>query len=77
MILKLKGITKEDYGRPLYDNDRLFITSENIDKSGVQQPPQNISAGPRIGISKAVDVPWRFWLTDSEYISVKPPRAKL
>lgn len=30
---------------------------------------QGISAGPRIGITRAADRPWRFWLTGSPWIS--------
>jgi DNA-3-methyladenine glycosylase len=43
-------------------------------------PPSAVSAGPRVGISQAVDLPWRFWQTDAPSVSAfraggKPRRA--
>ena len=32
--------------------------------------PGEISAGPRVGVTSAVDVPWRFWLTGDPTVSV-------
>lgn len=36
-----------------------------------------ISAGPRVGVSKAADVPWRFWVTGDPTVSAyrRSPRA--
>jgi DNA-3-methyladenine glycosylase len=32
--------------------------------------PGSVSAGPRVGISQAQDLPWRFWQTDAASVSV-------
>jgi len=32
-------------------------------------PPVSVSAGPRVGISVATDLPWRFWDADSDTVS--------
>jgi len=34
-----------------------------------QSPPPRIFAGPRVGITKAVELPWRFCDADSRFVS--------
>nr|WP_262853037.1 DNA-3-methyladenine glycosylase [Mumia quercus] len=41
------------------------------------QAPEEVSTGPRVGVSQAADVPWRFWLTGDPTVSAyrRSPRA--
>lgn len=57
------GITKEMNGHNLQQSPlRLLL-----------QPPlkRNITHTTRVGISKAKDRPWRFYISDNNYVSVK------
>lgn len=60
-LVQAMGITKADYGKPLYKGN-LYInerTHENI----------QIMSGPRIGIKQAINKPWRFWIEDNPFVS--------
>jgi len=59
------GITMAHYGLAL-DRPPFFVAAPDDDVHSL--------AGPRIGISKAVDAPWRFGLAGSRFLS-KPLRA--
>jgi DNA-3-methyladenine glycosylase len=63
-LVQAMGISRSDYGKPVFNREfRLKPRSE--------APSLSIRSGPRIGISKAKDKPWRFWLKDNEFVSRK------
>lgn len=60
-LVQAMGITKDDYGKPLYQGD-LYIIPQKIKDFQIEK-------GSRIGISRAKDKPWRFWIKNNPYIS--------
>lgn len=63
-LVQAMAIAKSDYGAPLFEGP-LFV--EKPYSSTI--PSEMILSGPRIGISQAIDTPWRFWLKDNPYVS--------
>ncbi|CAN7165056.1 DNA-3-methyladenine glycosylase [Pseudoxanthomonas sp. LjRoot168] len=63
------GITRELDGSDLVTGDRgMLIVSDGT------PPPDHPIIGPRVGISKAMDFPWRWHVPDHAHVSVRPPR---
>jgi DNA-3-methyladenine glycosylase len=60
------GVTRDDDGLPL-DRPPFELTPAAETAEVVE--------GPRIGISRAVDLPWRFGLKGSRFLSRAFPRA--
>ncbi len=68
-LTKALNITMEDYGHT-FTKPPLYITE------GFR--PHSISSGKRIGIENsgdAKDYPWRFWITNNEFVSRKRNNA--
>ncbi len=63
------GITMEDNGIDLFDATSPVTLTFNEEHVGVD--------GPRVGVSKAADRPWRFWLAGRPEVSLyrRSPRA--
>lgn len=59
------GVTASANGTSVLDGDGpLLLTPPTR-----PVPRSAISAGPRVGVAAAHDVPWRFWLTDDPTVS--------
>ena len=64
------GITRDLDGADLVGADRgIVIASDGT------PPPASPVVGPRIGISRAVDFPWRWHVPDHPHVSVRPRRS--
>lgn len=64
------GITRELDGADLVLGDRgVAIVSDGT------SPPRKPVVGPRIGISKAMEFPWRWHVPNHDHVSVRAPRS--
>ena len=59
------GLGPQDNGRPLGGGAPAGVA---IRDDGVA-PPALPAVGPRVGITKAADVPWRWWVPGSPWVS--------
>ena len=70
------GITRELDGADLVEGDRgVWIVDDGV------PPPPDPATGPRVGISKAVEVPWRWHVPGHAHVSraragLPPPRKR-
>lgn len=69
-LTKALGIGGADTGADLNDHAGIHLEPLN-------GPMPVILAGPRVGVSRAADVPWRFWIAGDHTVSAyrRNPRA--
>jgi len=62
------GLTVADSGRPL---------GEGLELEPRSGPAPLVRSGPRVGVTQAADVPWRFWIDGDPTVSLykRSPRA--
>lgn len=69
-LTKALGITKDDYGVDLTLPEGVHMRDDGY-------APMAISSGTRIGITKAIDQPWRWWISNHPAVSGRRgPRAE-
>jgi DNA-3-methyladenine glycosylase len=64
------GLDRSHSGMDLCDGGPLYLADDGA-------PRPQVMTGPRVGITQAADLPWRFWVADSPYVSAykRHPRA--
>ncbi|GAA2496840.1 DNA-3-methyladenine glycosylase [Winogradskya humida] len=62
-IMQVLALTKAANGTSVIDGTGPLTLTRPL------EPPQEISAGPRVGVTSAHDVPWRFWITGDPTVS--------
>ena len=55
------GLTLNDHGRDVVSDQEIAIEAGD--------PPAVVASGPRVGITREVERPWRFWDADSVFVS--------
>ncbi|HKY57580.1 MAG TPA: DNA-3-methyladenine glycosylase [Aeromicrobium sp.] len=75
------GITLADLGTDVLagaaTGGGVRLGPEGASPLGTAEPGFEIASGPRVGVSKAADIPWRFWIAGDPTVSAykRSPRA--
>lgn len=69
------GLDRADNGRPLTAGRRRPPGAVVVLDDGMA-PPSPPAVGPRVGITRAADVPWRWWVPGSPWVSAFRPGGR-
>jgi DNA-3-methyladenine glycosylase len=66
------GLAPEHRGLDLFGGGPVRL------EPGEEGAPVEVATGPRVGVSQAADVPWRFWVAGDRHVSAykRSPRAE-
>nr|WP_198424068.1 DNA-3-methyladenine glycosylase [Microlunatus antarcticus] len=66
------GLAPEHRGLDLFGSGPVRL------EPGEEGAPVEVATGPRVGVSQAADVPWRFWIAGDRHVSAykRSPRAE-
>jgi DNA-3-methyladenine glycosylase len=67
-LCQAMAINRSEDGEDLLDPSGRLRLREAASHERPAQPPA-IEAGPRVGVSQAADIPWRFWLAQDPTVS--------
>ena len=65
------GIDGSDDGADLCGRGRLGVWDDDV------APPVDAACGPRVGLSVATEVPWRFWVAGDPHVSAFRPGGRV
>ncbi|MDF9717238.1 DNA-3-methyladenine glycosylase [Nocardioides sp. ChNu-99] len=71
-LTKALGVDANQYGVPLLDPAGEL----RLERAGDTPGPELVSSGPRVGVSREAERPWRFWLTGDPTVSPYRPAVK-
>ncbi|MEU4558306.1 DNA-3-methyladenine glycosylase [Actinoplanes sp. NPDC023936] len=68
-LMQVLALNRDANGSSLLDGTGPAALSPPADPASPDGPAYEIEAGPRVGVTSAHDVPWRFWISGDPTVS--------